>query len=1529
MHTFEITVQRKSGDAWPVVVEQSTSGVFLPLRDEGTLQLDLTELASQTTPKEYGLVLGRALFRDEVRDAFVQALTQSEDYLRVLLFVEADDLKTLRWERLCAPLDRGWDFLALTQRAPFCLYLPSLTDRRFPPIGRRDLRALVLVASPDGLERYRLQPFDVETAVSSVRAALGAIPCEVLAGIEGAAGPPTLDALCERITAEHYTLLHIVCHGQFLRESGETVLYWDTADQHVDPVAGTRFLERLSRLQGAKGLPHSAFLGTCESARPEAEGALGGLAQRLVRELGMPAVVAMTETVSVTTAQALGTAFYGRLREHGEVDRALVEACAGLAERYDVMVPALYSRLGGRPLFSDTREGPLTNAEIGFGLDRLRTLLAERAPTQQEIFQTQEVNLRGTLGAEVAALSVVAGQEREQALAEVNKLCGEALDLSFGALALGQEPPAYDDRCPFRGLYPFRVEDREFFFGREALVEQLRQKLADHSFLAVLGPSGSGKSSVVLAGLIPALQAKEPGLQMGYLTPGGDPVAQLDASLGQRQDGHAVLVADQFEELFTLCTNEAIRQAFLDRLLMLAEKQRVVLTMRADFWGECAPYRHLKDRMQAHQELIAPMDAAELRRAMERQAGKVGLRFEADLSHTILDDVQGEPGAMPLLQHALLELWKRRHGRWLRAEEYRAIGGVQQAIASTADAVYEKLSTDRQERVRDIFVRLTRLDDEVGLGGERRDTRRRVELAELVPVESNPMDARALVKQLADARLIVTSVNAATNRDEVEVAHEALIRVWSRLRGWLEEDRGALQLRDRVSREALEWEQHRADESYLMHRGRRLQEAGILLTHSRISLNERERAYLTACQESDLQQRVWLFDADVQVRFPKIDIRLSQPGGEANSSMRQGDHSARMRFEVDHLALRELEGNGAAYGQLLSQSLFIDPAVQTAFAEARSTAQTQEAPLHLRCWINSNAPELHTLAWETLRDPRQDAPLLTSRELLFSRALSSQEVRPRSRRDLRALVVIANPDSGASTQSNEPFEVTEELRRIQTVLGPIPATALIAGDETPLNTLSARLSDGYDILYLVCPVSLSKGEVWLWQDKGSGVPGRDLLARLREAPKRPRLIVIESQQHTGGIDSPTKNDRDALAALGPQFAQVGIPAVVTLPADMTRQTLEQMLTAIFSELQRDGQIDRAIAVARSIAQSRPDWWLPVLYTCVENSALWYAPGFGKEQRGLAQWPVLLSNLRQGRITPILGPGLSESLLGPRREIAQRWAEIYNVPVASQRRVDFPQVAQYMAVNEGPLYLRDKLMQYLREEMLRRYANDLPEELHQASLDELVTAVGAQHRARDPMEPHQLLAGLPLPIYITTDASNLLIEALTAAGKKPQVELCRWNEDLADLPSIYDTEPNYRPDIQRPLVYHLFGRNQEPDSLILTEDDYFDYLIAVTSNKDLIPVVVRRALAQTALLFLGYQIDELDFQILRRSIMSSEGSRRRSRYSHIIQLEPEAAHGQDIDRYREQYVYHADIFVYWGNVEDIAQDIQRHWEGFAP
>ena len=318
MNTLEITLQRKIEGKWSVVVGRSASGSALPMRSEGELALSVEELQiALRDPKAYGQLLGQGLFRDGVRDAFVQARSEAEETVRVLLDVEDEALRGLRWERLCAPFDGKWEFLALNQRAPLSLYLPSLTDRRFPPIGRRDLKALVMVASPTGLDKYGLGAFDGGAAARSVRTALGEIPSDLLADGEGAVGPPTLDALCERITAHSYSLLHLVCHGKFQSEGGDTILYLAGPGGAVAPVTATTFIDRLSKLQGARGLPHFTFLCTCESAVADAEGALGGLGQRLVRELGMQAVVAMTEKVSVVTAEALARAFYQQLRQIG------------------------------------------------------------------------------------------------------------------------------------------------------------------------------------------------------------------------------------------------------------------------------------------------------------------------------------------------------------------------------------------------------------------------------------------------------------------------------------------------------------------------------------------------------------------------------------------------------------------------------------------------------------------------------------------------------------------------------------------------------------------------------------------------------------------------------------------------------------------------------------------------------------------------------------------------------------------------------------------------------------------------------------------------------------------------------------------------------------------------------------------------------------------------------------------------------------------------------------------------------------
>ena len=663
-----------------------------------------------------------------------------------------------------------------------------------------------------------------------------------------------------------------------------------------------------------------------------------------------------------------------------------------------------------------------------------------------------------------------------------------------------------------------------------------------------------------------------------------------------------------------------------------------------------------------------------------------------------------------------------------------------------------------------------------------------------------------------------------------------------------------------------------------------------------------------------------------------LDLRFSQPGSDADIRLVR-DGAA----QIDIAQLRELAFDAEGYGRALSASLFADPAVRTAFAQARSGAASLDAPLRLRLLVGPSAPELHGLRWETLRDPEDDAPLLNGEQILFSRYFSSRDWRPvklRPKGDLRALVAVANP-SDLAKYKLAAVDVAGELERARAGLGDIPVAPLGADPQSgpvTLNNLAARLRDGFDILYLVCHGALVRGEprIWLEDDAGASavVSGAELVLRLQELAERPRLIVLASCQSAGASEDAPGADGEPLAALGPRLAEAGIPAVLAMQGQVTMRTVAQFMPVFFRELQRDGQIDRAMAVARGAIRARDDAWMPVLIMRLKSGRIWYIPGFGDDRQAFEKWPALLRSIRRSQCTPIIGSYMGAALLGTSNEIAQSWAETYHFPMAPHQREDLPQVAQYLAVNQDARFPLDELLEYLRQELLRRYASQLPDTPADASLSELFAAVGAQRRARDPADPYKVLAELSCPLYITTDSSNLLEEALKAAGKDAQTELCRWNEAVEQLPSIYDDAPDYRPSVERPLVFHLFGINDEPDSLVLTEDDYFDYLIGVTTNKDLIPIAVRQALADTALLFLGFRIDDWNFRVLFRSIMSQEGRSRRRKYAHIAgQILPEEGRFLEPERarsYLESYFQDADISIYWGSVEDFTKDLLAQW-----
>lgn len=455
--------------------------------------------------------------------------------------------------------------------------------------------------------------------------------------------------------------------------------------------------------------------------------------------------------------------------------------------------------------------------------------------------------------------------------------------------------------CPYRGLQVFEEEHAPFFFGREAATEWLMNDLRGSRFLTVVGPSGSGKSSLVRAGLVPALRRGDllssETWPLCVLRPGHRPLESLAVALIQlvgpaddptalsrlmdaltadhRQlhlttrlaltdappDRYSALVVDQFEELFTLCRDEDQRGAFIHNLLYASAIEGggtvVVLTIRADFYGKCAVYPDLAARVTDHQMLVSPMVEEELRQAIERPAQLVGLEFEGGLVEALLRDVQAEPGALPLLQHTLLELWERRERYRLTFAAYREIGGVQGAIAHRAESIYTGFDPAQQAITRRVLLRLT----QPGEGTE--DTRRRVHKNELLPTGERAETTEAVIQTLADARLVTTSRDMATGEEQVDVSHEALIRGWPRLREWIEEDRAGLRTHRRLTEAANEWEENNRDESYL-YRGARLTEAMEWAQEHADELNALEQEFLQA--SAALQEREQAYAEELELQ---------------------------------------------------------------------------------------------------------------------------------------------------------------------------------------------------------------------------------------------------------------------------------------------------------------------------------------------------------------------------------------------------------------------------------------------------------------------------------------------------------------------------------------------------------------------------------------------------------------------------------------------------------------------------------------
>src|SRR6266487_4007187 len=432
--------------------------------------------------------------------------------------------------------------------------------------------------------------------------------------------------------------------------------------------------------------------------------------------------------------------------------------------------------------------------------------------------------------------------------------------------------PDFEPRNPYKGLRAFNSDDASDFFGRDTLINALATALEGalaseekHQqcarLLAVVAASGTGKSSVVMAGLLPRLrEGRLPGSEqwvyLDPIVPGTRPIEVLTLALSEhlpdkslkairedleddaarglhllatklakRPGTKVVLLVDQFEELFTQTPSEDERRHFLDLLLTATTEPHgpviVLLTMRADFYDRPMRYPLLHQLMQAHQTSVLPMGIPELREVIEKPAAlpDVRLTFEDDLVGDLLFEVQGQVGALPLLQFTLDQLFQRRSARQLTLSAYRDLGGVKGALTRQAEETYAALpSEEHRKMARALFVRL--IDPGVT---EQDTTRRRAALSEFSLAEASQT---RLLQEVADAfiaaRLLTTNEIAGTTT--IEVSHEALIREWPRLASWLREAREDIRLQQTISEDTAEWEQHNKPGDRL-YRGSQLKDA--------------------------------------------------------------------------------------------------------------------------------------------------------------------------------------------------------------------------------------------------------------------------------------------------------------------------------------------------------------------------------------------------------------------------------------------------------------------------------------------------------------------------------------------------------------------------------------------------------------------------------------------------------------------------------------------------------------------------------
>ena len=636
-------------------------------------------------------------------------------------------------------------------------------------------------------------------------------------------------------------------------------------------------------------------------------------------------------------------------------------------------------------------------------------------------------------------------------------------------------------------------------------------------------------------------------------------------------------------------------------------------------------------------------------------------------------------------------------------------------------------------------------------------------------------------------------------------------------------------------------------------------------------------------------------------------------------------------------------------GEQLMAWLLSHEALKSAWAEVRG----QQPQRRIRLRIDADVPELHALPWELLRDSGNGAApqdLAAAAGTPFSRYLAGrwQPGSPVLQRPVRVLVAIANPEN-LSEYKLESINVDHEWELLQTATADQPDVELtLLPQPCTLSSLETNLKNGYHVLHFIGHGTFhqKKGEaeravLFLANEENQvarageeelvGMLARQLADTDQRQDDKLRLVFLASCQ------TATRSPADAFRGLAPKLVAAGVPAVLAMQDLVPIDTARQFAATFYKQLLEHGQVDLASNEARSsvLTAKLPGAAVPVLFSRLKGSQLFGQRGFLSSGKESNFWPFLLDDIRDGQVTVFLGPGVTDGLLPDRTSVARSLADHYGYPLANHESL--VHVAQFVGVNArrnpkktmGNAYLA-QLKQGLFNYLDIQLTDEQEKKFKNTSLSETVEKLNWAEKvlAFQEDEIHHQLADLGIPLFLTTNVDNFMMEALKHRGWEPTRVGLRWQQpEAGDIHYLLDHEPSP----ERPVVLHLNGHDGDPEqlkNLVLSEDDYLKHLIGLSRDQELhLPMDVIGMLAEHSFLFLGYQLDDWEFRVILHGLLPEIAKLKDGDIRHVgVQLELKDAPSMEKARaYLGDYLGKSDIDIYWGSSQQFVNELHSAWQ----